>query len=151
MIEALTPFFNWIKWLHIAAVMSWMAGLFYLPRLFVYHAERGKAGSELSETLKIMEFKLLNLIMKPAMYVTWATGLSLAVSPQIGGFSGNGWLHAKLGFVVAMTVFHVFCARWRQDFATESNTRSGRFYRISNEAPTVLMLLIVAMVVFKPF
>ncbi|MGH1419561.1 MAG: protoporphyrinogen oxidase HemJ [Hyphomicrobiaceae bacterium] len=138
----------WVKALHIAAVISWMAGLFYLPRLFVHHAERGNPGSELSETFKMMEEKLLGIIMRPAMTVTWLTGLYLAWS--IDAWI-EGWFLIKALMVVAMTVFHVKCALWVKDFAADSNVRSGKYFRIANEVPTVLMLVIVLMVIVKPF
>lgn len=146
--DLLLEHYLWIKALHLIAVMSWLAGLFYLPRLFVYHADAQK-GSELSETLKIMERKLLRIIMNPAMIVTWiAGGVMLWVNPAL--FDG-GWMHAKLTLVVLMTVFHMMCARWRKVFLSDANTRSHKFYRKINEIPTVLMIGIVIFVIVKPF
>jgi protoporphyrinogen IX oxidase len=137
----------WIKALHVVAVMSWMAGQLYLPRLMVYHVD-AVVGSVQSETFKVMERRLLKAIMTPAMIVAWITGLWLAWHQF--GFRG-GWLHAKLLAVVLMTVSHGTQARWVREFASDANTRPGRFYRMMNEVPTVLMLIIVALVIVKPF
>ncbi len=137
----------WIKALHVAAVISWMAGLFYLPRLFVYHAE-ATPGSDAIATFKLMEEKLLRIIMRPAMMAAWISGLYLAWANNVWL---DGWFLVKAGLVVAMTVFHVKCALWRKDFAADRNTRSGKYYRLVNEVPTVLMLAIVIMVIVKPF
>lgn len=137
----------WIKVLHVVAVISWMAGLLYLPRLMVYHVDAPRA-SQQSETFKVMERRLLKAIMTPAMIVAWITGLWLAWSSF--GFRG-GWLHAKLLMVVLMSAAHGFQARWVKDFAADRNGRSHKFYRIANEVPTVLMLLIVALVIVKPW
>jgi protoporphyrinogen IX oxidase len=139
----------WIKALHIAAVIAWMAGVFYLPRLFVYHAERARPGSELSETLKVMELKLLRVIMNPAMGAAWIFGL-LMVGAGVIDWS-QGWVWIKAVLVVAMTWFHHALAQWRKDFASDRNTRSGRHYRIANEVPTAVMLGIVLMAVAEPF
>lgn len=139
----------WLKSFHIIAMVAWMASMFYLPRLFVYHAEAG-AGSTQSATFKVMERRLLKAIATPAMIATWILGLVLAV--QGGWFSGgNGWLHAKLLFVVLLSGFHGFCAKNVRLFADDRNTRSGRFFRIANEVPTVLLVAIVLLVVIKPF
>ena len=140
--------YEWIKILHIAAWTSWMAGLFYLPRLFVYHAETAPAGSPQSETFKVMELKLLKLIMNPAMIVTWITGLYLAFD---AGFFANGWLHAKLLLGLLMSGFHGYCAARRKAFANDTNDKTGRHYRIANEVPTVLFLVIVILAILKPF
>ena len=137
----------WLKAAHIIAVISWMAGMLYLPRLFVYHCA-AEPGSKQSETFKVMEWRLLKLIINPAMIATWVLGLWLAWE---GGLFRSGWLHAKLALVIAMSVVHVFFVRWVKDFATDRNTHSQRFYRITNEIPTVLMILIVLLVVLKPF
>ncbi len=151
----MTNLYDWVLVLHIAAWTSWMAGLFYLPRLFVYHAERAAERPEMAETFSVMQTKLLRLIMNPAMIVTWISGLALSFGP---GFSldgswwiGAGWLHAKLVLVLAMSAFHGFCAKWRREFAEGKSVRSGRYYRIANEIPTVLFLLIVILVIIKPF
>lgn len=141
----------WIKALHIMAWASWMAGMFYLPRLMVHHAERAPVGSETSETFKIMERKLLRLIMLPALLTTWATGLWLAFGEGLVDWSRDGWMHAKLLLVVLMTIGHMMLARWVRTFAEDRNTRSGRFYRIANEVPTLLFIGIVILVIVRPF
>ena len=143
MIAAAYP---WLKWLHIVALISWMVGLFYLPRLFVYHAET--ASTEVRGTLVTMEAKLMRVIMTPAMLVTWLSGLFLALS--LGAFAET-WLHLKLLCVVALTAFHGVCGRWRRELAAGTSGRSGRFFRTINEVPTVLLIVIVGLVVFKPF
>ena len=137
----------WLKALHIIAVISWMAGLLYLPRLFVYHTDAAE-GSELSETLKVMERRLYRVIMSPAMMLTWLLGLYLAWS--VYGFSG-GWLHGKLALVLALTGVHVFFGRAVSAFAADRNRRTGRQWRIWNEVPALLMILIVLLAVVKPF
>lgn len=137
----------WLKALHIIAVISWMAGLLYLPRLFVYHTDAA-VGSELSETLKVMERRLYRIIMSPAMMLTWLLGLYLAWS--VYGFSG-GWLHGKLMLVLVLTGVHVFFGRAVRAFAQDRNRRTGRQWRIWNEAPALLMIFIVLLVVVKPF
>ena len=139
--------YEWIKALHIVAVIAWMAGMLYLPRLFVYHCE-AKAGSSQSETFKLMERRLLKVIINPAMIVTWLAGLYLAWS---GHWLSAGWLHAKLALVLALSGVHGFFARWVKDFAADRNSRSQKFYRIINEVPTVLMIGIVILVIVKPF
>ena len=139
----------YIKAFHIIAVIAWMAGLLYLPRLFVYHAS-SKVGSEQSETFKVMEWRLLRFITTPAMLATWIFGLILAFSPLVN-WSQDGWLHAKLVLVVILTGFSGLLAKWTKDFAADRNTRSPRFYRIANEVPTVLMIIIVILVVVRPF
>jgi putative membrane protein len=131
-------------------MVAWMAGMFYLPRLYVYHVG-APVGSKLSETLKIMENRLLRAIINPAMILTWLLGLILIFGFDVIDLRTSGWLHAKITLVVLLTVFHVFLARWRKDFAADRNTRSDRFYRIANEVPTVLLVLIVILVVVKPF
>lgn len=149
MSETLAIAYPWIKALHLAAVISWMAGMFYLPRLFVYHAERAAVGSELDQTFQVMERKLLRLIMNPAMIVSWICGLILI---GMGAFDwGSVWAWAKLICVIAMTVFHMWLAGRRKEFASGANTRTGRAYRLANEVPTVLMLVIVVMVIVRPF
>ena len=137
----------WLKSLHVIAVIAWFAGLFYLPRLYVYHAVAAP-GSELSSTLKIMERRLLRFIMDPAMVVVWVTG------PWLAWWQGvymDGWLHAKFALVLALTWFHHNLGRWRKAFAEDRNTRSARFYRIANEVPTLLLVGIVILVIVKPF
>jgi putative membrane protein len=137
----------WMKSFHIIAVIAWMAGMLYLPRLFVYHCE-AEAGSRQSETFKVMERRLLRAIINPAMIATWAFGLWLAWD---AGFFSDAWLHAKLALVLVLSGVHGFLARCVRDFADDRNTRPQRFYRIINEVPTVLMILIVILVVVKPF
>jgi putative membrane protein len=139
-----------LKAFHIIAVISWMAGMLYLPRLFVYHTAAAK-GSELSETLKVMEARLQRFIIVPAMAATWILGLLLVFAFNVVDLSSDGWLHAKLLFVLILSGFHGALARWRKDFAADRNTRSARFFRIANEVPTVLMIVIVLLVVIKPF
>ena len=136
----------WLKALHIIAVIAWMAGLLYLPRLFVYHADAEK-GSELSETLKVMERRLLRAIMNPAMVVSLIAGGFLLAYQDFS----SGWLHVKLTCVAGLMVTHMLMAKWRKDFETDRNTRGHKFYRIANEIPTVLMIVIVIMAVVKPF
>jgi putative membrane protein len=137
----------WIKALHVMAVIAWMAALLYMPRLFVYHTMAPK-GSAQSETFKVMERRLLKAISTPAMIVTWLAGLFLAYD---GNWYMDGWFHAKLALVLAMSAVHGFQARWVRDFASDRNVRPAKFYRIANEVPTLLMIGIVILVVVKPF
>jgi putative membrane protein len=139
-----------VKAFHIIAVIAWMAGMLYLPRLYVYHTGAAP-GSELSETLKVMEERLLRIIINPAMGVTWILGLTLVFAFNVVDLRSDHWLHAKLLLVVVMSGFHGALSRWRKDFAADRNTRTARFYRIANEVPTVLMIAIVLLVVIKPF
>jgi protoporphyrinogen IX oxidase len=148
--DLLGQFYPWIKSLHIVSVMSWMAGMFYLPRLFVYHAERGAVGTPMHETFVVMERKLLKLIMNPAMIATWVFGLLLVLTPGAVDW-GSGWAWVKLAAVLAMTGMHGWLGVRRKEFAAGMNTRPGRTYRLANEVPTVLMLVIVIMVVVRPF
>ena len=145
----LGEFHPWIKALHVIAMIAWMAGMFYLPRLYVYHVD-AEAGSELSETLKVMERRLLRAIINPAMILTWVFGGLLLATPGVIDWSA-GWIHLKLVAVVVMSTLHGFYSRWRKDFAADRNRRSARFYRLANEAPTVLMIVIVIMVIVRPF
>lgn len=140
--------YDWFRALHVIAVISWMAGLLYLPRLFVYHAGANK-DSELSETLKVMERRLLRFIMNPAMILTWVFG-GLMLYANMSIMQG-GWMHAKLTLVIIMTIFHHMLGRWRKDFLKDSNTRPAKFYRWMNELPTLLMIGIVILVIVKPF
>jgi putative membrane protein len=140
--------FEWFKALHIISVISWMAGLLYLPRLFVYHAGADK-GSELSETLKIMERRLLRVIMNPAMAATWLFGgCLLYANPSV---LHSGWMHVKLLGVVLLTGFHHALVKWRKGFLKDENKKSEKFYRRVNEIPALLMIVIVIMVVVRPF
>ncbi|HEU0222725.1 MAG TPA: protoporphyrinogen oxidase HemJ [Paracoccaceae bacterium] len=149
--ELLALLYPWVKALHVAAVIAWMAALFYLPRLFAYHAERGAPGSELSETFKLMERRLLRVIMNPAMIAVWLLGLMLAFTPGIVDWRGDRWFQVKLVLVIGLTWYHHLLARWRKAFAAESNRRPARFYRLMNEVPTLIMLGIVVMVIVRPF
>lgn len=137
----------WIKAFHIIAVISWMAGMLYLPRLFVYHCA-AEAGSDKAKTFEVMEHRLLRYIMTPAMILTWVFGLVLVWD---GGWLTSGWMHAKFALVLAMSGMHGFLSRCAKDFAAGKNTRSQKFYRIINEVPTLLMIMIVILVVVKPF
>src|SRR3954449_8195007 len=135
--------YEWIKALHVIAVIAWMAGMLYLPRLFVYHCD-AEIGSKQSETFKVMERRLLKAIINPAMAVSWILGLWLAyLLFKDGGFSKAHWLHGKLLLVIAMSGLHGFFARGVKNFAADRNPRSEKFYRIINEVPTVLMVGIV--------
>ena len=140
----------WLKAFHIIAVIAWMAGMLYLPRLFVYHCQ-AEPGSRQSATFKLMERRLLKLIINPAMIATWLLGLTLIWLMGQDAFLQAGWLHAKLAFVVAMSAVHGFFVRWVKDFANDSNAHSQKFYRIANEIPTALLILIVILAVLKPF
>jgi putative membrane protein len=137
----------WIKVLHVLAIISWMAGLLYLPRLFVYHASVEK-GSATSELFKVMERRLLRYIMTPAMLVAWATGLYLAV---ISGYFSQGWFHLKLVMVLAMSASHGVMARHVRLFAGDMNDKSQKYFRVFNEIPTILMIVIVIAVIVRPF
>ena len=140
----------WLKALHIIAVISWMAGMLYLPRLFVYHCD-AEPGSKQSETFKVMERRLLKAIINPAMIATWLLGLWLIWQMGKDAFLQAGWLQAKLALVIAMSGLHGFLARWVKDFAADRNRHTGKFYRIVNEIPTVLMIFIVLLATVKPF
>ncbi len=139
--------YEWIKALHVIAVISWMAGMLYLPRLFVYHCE-AERGSKQSETFKVMERRLLRAIVNPAMIVTWLAGLYLVWA---GHWYSAPWFHAKFLLVLILSGVHGFFARCVKDFAADENLRSQRLYRIINEVPTILMILIVVLVIVKPF
>ncbi|AMN38709.1 protoporphyrinogen oxidase HemJ [Rhodoplanes sp. Z2-YC6860] len=139
--------YEWLKAFHIIAVIAWMAGMLYLPRLFVYHCE-ADVGSTQSETFKVMERRLLRAIINPAMIATWVLGLWLAYS---GGWFKAPWLHAKLLLVILMSGVHGVLSRHVKDFAADRRRKSQKFFRILNEVPTVLMILIVILVVVKPF
>lgn len=149
--DILIVLYPWVKALHIMAVISWMAGLFYLPRLFVHHVEQAKVGSEMSETFKMMERKLYQIIMTPAMIVAWLCGLLILVTPGIVDLWSFNWIHAKLLAVVLMTGFHDWLGKRLKEFEADENTRIGRTYRLMNEVPTVLMIVIVVLVIIRPF
>jgi putative membrane protein len=139
--------YEWIKALHVIAVIAWMAGMLYLPRLFVYHCE-AEIGSKQSETFKLMERRLLKAIINPAMGVTWLAGLYLVWA---GRWYLAGWFHTKLLLVLILSGVHGFFSRCVREFAADRNTRSQRFYRFINEVPTLLLIGIVILVVVKPF
>jgi putative membrane protein len=139
--------YEWLKAFHVIAIIAWMAGMLYLPRLFVYHCE-AEPGSRQSETFKVMERRLLKAIINPAMVVSWALGLWLAWK---GGWYTAGWLQAKVVLALMLSVLHGFFVRWVRDFAADRNPHTRRFYRIINEVPTILMIGIVILAVVKPF
>lgn len=141
--------YPWLKALHIVAVIAWMAGLLYLPRLFVYHAE-APAGSNRAATFEIMERRLMRGIMMPALVMTYLFGIALLATPGIVNWR-QGWIWAKLALVLLLTVFHGLLERWRRDFAAGRNAHRARFYRIVNELPTLALIAIVILVVVKPF
>ncbi len=148
--DILAAAYPWTKVLHIVSMVAWMAGLFYLPRIFVYHAETAPTGSATSETFKVMERKLYRQIMNPAMIATWTFGALLALTPGLVAWS-SGWIWVKLVAVALLTVFHHWLGRRRKDFLRDENRLSGRTYRLMNELPLVALLVIVTMVVAKPF
>jgi len=143
----MTDLYLWLKALHVIAVIAWMAGMLYLPRLYVYHC-KASPGSELSETFKVMERRLLRAIINPAMIAAWILGLSMAWQ---GDLWAEGWFHGKLLLLLGMQLIHAAYARWRRQFATDANRHSERFYRFMNEVPTLLMIGIVILVIVKPF
>ncbi len=140
--------YPWVKFLHVISVISWMAGLFYLPRLFVYHVEKVDAGTETDELFQTMERRLLKAIMNPAMIATWIFGLALVFTPGIVDWSML-WPWAKGASVLGMTWFHMWLGMRRKEFVAGQNQRTGRQYRMMNEVPTVLMIVIVASVIVK--
>lgn len=151
MIESLLiDAYPWTRALHLIAVISWMAGIFYLPRLYVYHVEKAGKNKKLDEVFQEMERKLLRVIMNPAMIATWVFGLCLVFTPGMIDW-GEIWVWVKAAMVIAMTWYHHLLANWRKAFARGENRRSGRFYRLANEAPTVMMIVIVFMAVGRPF
>ena len=141
--------YEWIKALHIIAVIAWMAGMLYLPRLFVYHCT-AEPGSKQSETFKMMERRLLKAIINPAMIATWTFGILLVLTPGIIDWSA-GWWWVKLGMVLLLSGFHGAMSRWRREFMEDRNQRSQRFYRVANEVPTLLVIVVVVMVIVRPF
>ena len=137
--------FNILKTIHIFSVIAWMAGLLYLPRIFVYHADED-IKKETSETFKIMEKKLFNIIMMPAFIVTWISGLSM-----VHYIGLDTWLFMKIFFVILLTIYHFICRKWLLDFANDNNRIKSKFFRITNEIPAFILVLIIILVVFKPF
>jgi protoporphyrinogen IX oxidase len=148
-IDWLAHFYPWTKALHIISVIAWMAGLLYLPRLFVYHCDAPK-GSVQSETFKQMERRLLRGIMNPAMGGAYVFGIMLLLTPGIVDWSA-AWIYLKLLLVLVLTGYHHALGNWRKAFAADSNSRPARFYRLANEVPTVLMIGIVILIVVRPF
>ena len=144
----MSDYYEWFKAFHIIAVITWMAGIFYLPRLYVYHT-RAKVGSEMDKTFQIMEYRLLKFIMNPSMIAAYLFGFIVA---YIYGFKALGvWFHVKMAMVLVITVMHGLMARWRKDFVKGKNTHSEHFYRVANEVPTIAVMIAVIMVVVKPF
>ena len=148
MSDILSIAYPWIKALHIMSVIAWMAGLFYLPRLFVYHTEQSQPGDSRDVVFQVMEYKLLRYIMRPSMIATWGFGLVLVMTPGIVDW-GSVWPYSKLGGVLVMTWFHVWLSHRRKEFAAGKNTRTGRQHRMMNEVPTLAMVVIVLSVVVK--
>ena len=150
MIDYLIAMYPWLKAGHIISVISWMAGIFYLPRLFVHHSEKVEVPSQTDRLFSMMESKLLKVIMTPAMLATWGFGLSLTVIPGVLDWS-DIWPWVKLMSIIAMTWFHFWLAKRQRDFELGDNQLTGKTYRIMNEVPTVLLLVIFIMVVVRPF
>jgi len=148
MLEFLLNNYMWIKAFHIISVISWMAGMLYLPRIYVYHAE-AKKNSEISELFKTMERKLLRLIINPAMILTWFFGgLMLYLKPEL---LSNNFMHIKITALLLLGIFHGFLSNWRRSFFKDENIHSAKFYRFANEVPTILMIIIVIMIIVRPF
>jgi putative membrane protein len=145
----LTPVYPWIKALHVIAMVAWMAGMLYLPRLYVYHCET-VPGSVESERFKVMEQRLLRQIINPAMMATWTFGILLVLTPGVIDWAWHWW-QVKLGTVIGLSGFHGMLSRWRRDFLADRNARPQRFYRIANEVPTLLLVIIIVMVIVRPF
>jgi len=140
----------YVKALHVISIIAWMAGLLYLPRLFVYHAYE-QPGSATSNTFKLMEHRLLRYIMNPAMIAAWAIGLILLGHYQVINWSTDIWFHIKFLLVIVLTGYHMMLARWRRLFAEDRNRHSAKFYRWLNEVPTVIMIAVVVLAVARPF
>ena len=145
----MAEYYQWFKALHIISVIAWMAGMLYLPRLYVYHAD-AEPGSDKSETFKIMERRLLRAITNPAMVASFLFGGLMLAAPGAIDWS-MGWIWVKLAMIGLMAAIHGLLARWRRDFESDRNTRPARFYRMWNEAPTIPLIVIVMMAVVKPF
>ncbi|MGO4914611.1 protoporphyrinogen oxidase HemJ [Pseudogemmobacter sp. W21_MBD1_M6] len=150
MSDLLASLYPWVKSLHVISVITWMAGLFYLPRLFVYHVEQVKIGTETDSLFQTMEYKLLRFIMNPSMIATWVFGLMLVMTPGIVDWTAV-WPWTKAISVLAMTWFHHWLGLRRKEFIAGANTRTGRQYRLMNEVPTILLLVIVISVIARPF
>ena len=148
--DFLSSFYPWTKSLHVISVIAWMAGLFYLPRLYVYHVEQVEQGGKTDEMFQVMERRLLRAIMNPAMIATWVFGLMLVFTPGVV-YWGDVWPWTKAASVLAMTWFHHWLGYRRKDFEKGTNTRAGRTYRMMNELPTLLLVVIMISVVARPF
>jgi putative membrane protein len=148
-IPALAPYYLWIKSFHLIADIAWMVGLLYLPRLFVYHCQTAP-GSESSERFKVMERRLLKQITTPAMIAAWLFGILLVLTPGAVDWHA-GWWHTKLLGALLLSGFTGAMSKWRRNFAEDRNTKSEKFYRIANEVPTVLLIVVVIMAIVKPF
>jgi putative membrane protein len=147
-IPFLAPYYPWVKAFHVISMVAWMAGMFYLPRLFVYHCDL-RPGSAESERFKVMEYRLFKQIINPAMIATWTFGSLLVLTPGVIDWSASWW-HVKLTAVLLMSGFHGALSKWRRLFLEDRNTRTQRYYRISNEIPTLLLAVIVIMVIVRP-
>ncbi len=147
-VEWLAVLYPWTKAFHVISMVAWMAGMFYLPRLFVYHCEL-QPGSAESERFKVMEYRLLRQIINPAMIATWTFGVMLVLTPGIVDWSAPWW-YVKLTAVLLMSGFHGAMSKWRRLFMEDRNTKSHRFYRMANEVPTMLLVAIVIMVIVRP-
>jgi len=148
--DLLISLYPWVKAFHIMAVISWMAGLFYLPRLFVYHAEQVETGTDTDQLFQTMEIKLLRFIMNNAMIASWIAGLLMVITPGIIDYTAV-WPYTKLLSVMGMTWFHIWLAARRKDFVRGENVLDGRRYRMMNEVPTLLMIVIIVSVIVRPF
>jgi protoporphyrinogen IX oxidase len=148
-IDALTEIYPWTKAFHVISIIAWMAANLYLPRLFVYHCATVPGSAE-SERFKVMEYRLMKQIMTPAMIGAWTFGILLVLTPGVIDWTA-GWWHVKLTCVILMSGFHGAASRWRKDFLSDANRKSERFFRIVNEVPAVLMVIIVIMVIVRPF
>ena len=148
-IDALSVFYPWTKALHVISMVAWTAGMFYLPRLYVYHCDM-QPGSRESERFKVMEYRLLKQIINPAMIATWVFGILLVLTPGVIDWT-SGWWHVKLTAVLLMSGFHGAMSKWRREFMEDRNKRSHRYYRFANEVPTLLLMVIVVMVIVRPF
>lgn len=151
MATLLATLYPWTKALHVISMVAWMAGLFYLPRLFVYHAEEGHRSEVLRETLVVMERRLYTVIMRPAMVATWLFGAILLLTPGVIAWGSDFWIYVKLLAVVGLTGFHHWLDARRKDLEAGRNTLSGRSYRLANEFPTLMLVVIVVMVIVRPF
>lgn len=148
--DALAPAYAWVKALHLIAVISWMAGMLYLPRLFVYHSEIPQGGGTEHARFVVMERRLLKAIINPAMVATWLLGITLALTPGVIDWTA-GWWHTKLLCVLLMSGFHGYLSASQRKFAADERPKTQRHWRIANEVPTLLMIVIVVMVIVKPF